>query len=319
MNEKSPRRAPLNLTAEQLDYKESKARNENKRARNRLHINKETLSGHENTNVSSLDYEMRRLKHELRGIKQTSGYFVFNQDTSDDNMRIRHRNKRRTKVKILKKRQTVSKTTDAIPELRKSNEGHKSTVKTISLPVLPTISSASSDSSAKNSSKSQEYGNKTQDISTQGNNSRVAVTLDSKGKSNNTNLIYSNDVLNATTNDEIANLSATNESDFKDANKNDNNLLGVNVEAARNRVQNRLAVGSESTFQVSDDGDLTPYMHVPPDGLPRTAYLLPPLEDLLCEAKKARYIRKLRKRNTVFEKDDPERELNIDEIFSKSR
>ena len=66
-----------------------------------------------------------------------------------------------------------------------------------------------------------------------------------------------------------------------------------------------------------EDSDIKPYIHVPPDGLPRTVYLLPPLQDLLQEAKKARYVRRPRKPFQVVDKDDPDRELGIDEIFSK--
>lgn len=305
MNEKSPRRGPLDLTAEQLDYQDSKARSENKRVRNRLHLNNQTLKGHENTNVSSLDYEMRRLKHELRGIKQTSGYFVLDKETGEESMKLRHRNKRRIS-KAKSRRQSVSRTTESIPELRKATPGYHNSSQTVSLPVLSTISSAGSDSSYKNK-KSQEL--RTQENVTDALDIPV-LTLDSTSCNND----------EATTSSEVkSNLKTSNcdTKDIKETFKNGNDsLLGINVEAARNRVQNRL--GTEGSFQVDDTGDLTPYMHVPPDGLPRTAYLLPPLQDLLCEAKKARYIRKLRKRNTILEKDDPERELNIDEIFNRN-
>lgn len=318
MNEKSPRRAPLALTAEQLDYKESQARSDNKRARNRLHISKEVLKGHESTNVSSLDYEMRRLKHELRGIKQTSGYFVVNHDNPDEAARVRHRHKRKSRTKVAKKKYSmISKTTDSIYEVRESEKQHQNT-KTVSLPTLPTISSASSDSSGKNGSKSQE-SNKISDINNHNNDNaaRFTVTLESKAPKSNRKISNST-YLNATDTTLMREQEKSVNSDEKDL--TGDRFLGVDFEAARNRVQNRLGANEvSSTFQVDDNDDLTPYMHVPPDGLPRTAYLLPPLEQLLTEAKKARYIRKLRKRDTVLEEDDPERELGIDEIFSKSR
>lgn len=315
MNEKSNRRAPLTFTAEQLDYKDSQARNENKRARNRLHINKETLKGHESTNVSSLDYEMRRLKHELRGIKQTSGYFVLNHETAEDSVRIRHRHKRRAKTKVTKKKHSVGKTTDSIYEIEEPSKEHLN----VSLPVLPTISSASSDSSGKNGLKSQDNG-KVQDINNYDNTPRVPNTTSESRAPKSNRKISNSTNLNTNPNNEAtltnANGNALN-TDGKDF--AGDKLLGANFEAAKNRVQNRLATSTDSTFQVEDGDDLTPYMHVPPDGLPRTAYLLPPLEQLLTEAKKARYIRKLRKKDRIMDEDDPERELNIDEIFSKSR
>ena len=319
MNEKTSKRFPLSLTAEQLDHKDSLARTENKRARNRLHISKETLAGHENTNVSSLDYEMRRLKHELRGIQQTSGYFILNHE--EDNVKFRHRPKRRTKTTtVSKKRQSVTNTT----EVREGSRSGKNAGKTVSLPVLSTISPASSDSSAKHSSKSQECAKRSNQND---NNSRVTMTLDTmipKGN-NNTKKLSNPNNFSSSTGVEIVVVSTTDkdsentvQTESKELTKADT-MLGLNVDAARNRIQNRLTISNGSTFQVQDDDDLTPYMHVPPDGLPRTAYLLPPLEELLREAKKARYIRKFRKRDTVLDEDDPERELNIDEIFSKIR
>ena len=74
MEERTPRRNNnIVLSAQQLDHNASKARNLNKRAGNRLRLRKGSIDGHQSTNLHSLNYEMRRLKHELREITQTSG------------------------------------------------------------------------------------------------------------------------------------------------------------------------------------------------------------------------------------------------------
>lgn len=73
---------------------------------------------------------------------------------------------------------------------------------------------------------------------------------------------------------------------------------------------------AQTEDEVTSYDDIEPYMHVPPDGQKRTVYLLPPLEQLLKEASKARYLR-MPKRFLNLE-EDPERELSVDEIFSKS-
>ena len=74
MGERTPRRGNnILFSAQQLDHNASKARHLNKRAGNRLQIRKGSLEEQQSTQLQSLDYEMRRLKHELREITQTSG------------------------------------------------------------------------------------------------------------------------------------------------------------------------------------------------------------------------------------------------------
>lgn len=104
------------------------------------------------------------------------------------------------------------------------------------------------------------------------------------------------------------------------ASKLDTSFVQVNMDAVKDRIQNRLSQptnANQAMDDEDDDPDITPYLHVPPDGLPRTMYLLPPLTDLLQDAKKARYIRRPKKPLQEVDMDDPERELGIDEIFSK--
>ena len=65
MGERTPRRGNnILFSAQQLDHNASKARHLNKRAGNRLQIRKGSLEEQQSTQLQSLDYEMRRLKHE---------------------------------------------------------------------------------------------------------------------------------------------------------------------------------------------------------------------------------------------------------------
>lgn len=86
-------------------------------------------------------------------------------------------------------------------------------------------------------------------------------------------------------------------------------LLGENVKDAYEHEQH--IKNEETTTNIED---IESYMYVPPDGRKRTMFVLPPLEDLMLEASKARYLRMPRYDVTKYE-DDPERELSVDEIF----
>ena len=79
--------------------------------------------------------------------------------------------------------------------------------------------------------------------------------------------------------------------------------------------ENETDLNTQTEQEETSNEELESYMYVPPDGRKRTVYLLPPLDELLQEASKARYLR-MPKRSMNYE-DDPERELSIDEIFSK--
>jgi hypothetical protein len=102
----------------------------------------------------------------------------------------------------------------------------------------------------------------------------------------------------------------------------------LDVHEARNQARKRLLgehgqttdenetdANLQTEQETTSNDEIESYMYVPPDGRKRTVYLLPPLDELLKEASKARYLR-MPKRCMNYE-DDPERELSIDEIFSK--
>lgn len=320
---------PVLITAERLDFKESLARNENKRVRNRLELSKGTLTEHESTNLSSMNYEMRRLKHELKGIKQTSGYLIVNKETSGglEKGNLAPRSKRRHNSRVLKKKKhRVTQDVGCMPRVEeKSVLRNKDLVKTNKLPFLQNIPHNTSETNILGCEKGESELSNTSKIPDISNVNRTLDTTTAKDNSHtsltNTYDRNSTSVEVTVTEKTTKNVTKTQENpirpDFSEMTKS-GTILGLDMDAARGRVHNRLAGISDNSDQTSDDSDLSPYMHVPPDGLPRTVYLLPPLNELFIEAKKARYIRKLRKPHMVLDEDDPERELNIDEIFRKT-
>ncbi|XP_031568991.1 uncharacterized protein LOC116303565 [Actinia tenebrosa] len=331
MSEKTPRRMPVQITAERLDYKESVARSENKRVRNRLELNKGTLTDHESTNLSSMNYEMRRLKHELKGIKQTSGYLIVNKETSEGLERgnLGQRSRRRHKPRVAKKKHRVTQDAGYMPRVEeKAIRYSKDLVNTDQLPVLSNISHTTTEKQVL--LKGQDASELSNAVLKIPDSSNVNRTLDTTTIKHNTNTSLTSACDKNSSAPVKMKLSGENREEYgtitqeklirpssREMTKSDT-ILGLDVDAARGRIQNRLTASYENSDQTADDSDLNPYMHVPPDGLPRTVYLLPPLKDLFAEAKKARYIRKLRKPHMVLDEDDPERELNIDEIFRKT-
>lgn len=326
MGDRTPRRNNnIVLSAQQLDHNASKARNLNKRAGNRLRLRKGSIDGHQSTNLHSLNYEMRRLKHELREITQTSGVLENSATITERTMpgkagadSARRKSKR---VASLKNSDNYSGLGLAGSAFTASNSetqtisNNRSRRKSLSLPTLPSMSSTLPQLTSRTDISRVEE-DPTEDSITaitsskpkekQRRQSRRKLSLD-RGSVN---------VSVTNTNGETERFRPVSQV----APKLDTSLVQVNLDAVKDRIQNRLAQPATTNQLMDDedgDPDITPYLHVPPDGLPRTVYLLPPLTDLLQEAKKARYIRRPKKPLQEVDMDDPERELGIDEIFSK--
>jgi len=343
MGERTPRRNNnIVLSAQQLDHNASKARNLNKRAGNRLRLHKGSIDGHQSTNLHSLNYEMRRLKHELREITQTSGTLEKSETITERTMTSRAgadstRRKKSKRVTSLKNSDNDNSLALAGNALAASNSERQtisnndsSRRKSLSLPTLPSMTStlpqltSRSDISrveedATVDSLSALISSKPKEKQRRQSRSKLCLDVSPVGQ----NLRQSTDrgmvnvsVTNA--NGETERLRPISQAAFKV----DTSLVQVNMDAVKDRIQNRLSQPPNTNQAMDDeddddDPDITPYLHVPPDGLPRTMYLLPPLTDLLQEANKARYIRRPRKPLQEVDMDDPERELGIDEIFSK--
>ena len=339
MGERTRRGNNILFSAQQLDHNASKARHLNKRAGNRLQIRKGSLEEQQSTQLQSLDYEMRRLKHELREITQTSGKLEM-RDTiierpipgkvdSDNNTR-RKKSKRaastRNNLDV-----DSRKVGNSIGAALNNDDAQDSRRKSLSLPTLPSMSTATPQLTSRTDFSRVDENEIDESFTSPRVFSKPREKRRKHSRSRKLNLDVSPATQNLanSTDGVTVNVSITNTNGDTErlrpvspqgSSKLDSSLVNVNLVAVKDRIQTRL---SQPTMNKVNDGedddepDYTQYLHVPPDGLPRTVYLLPPLTDLLQEAKKARYIRRPRKPLQELEGDDPDRELGIDEIFSK--
>lgn len=340
MGERTPRRNNnILFSAQQLDHNASKARHLNKRAGNRLQIRKGSLEEQQSTQLQSLDYEMRRLKHELREITQTSGK-LETRDTiierpipgkvDSDNNKRRKKSKRaastRNNLDV-----DSRKVGNSIGAALNNDDAQDSRRKSLSLPTLPSMSTATPQLTSRTDFSRVDENEIDESFTSPRVFSKPREKRRKHSRSRKLNLDVSPAAQNLanSTDGVTVNVSITNTNGDTErlrpvspqgSSKIDSSLVNVNLVAVKDRIQTRL---SQPTMNKVNDGedddepDYTQYLHVPPDGLPRTVYLLPPLTDLLQEAKKARYIRRPRKPLQELEGDDPDRELGIDEIFSK--
>lgn len=340
MGERTPRRGNnILFSAQQLDHNASKARHLNKRAGNRLQIRKGSLEEQQSTQLQSLDYEMRRLKHELREITQTSGKLEMRDTISErpipgkvdsDNNTRRKKSKRaastRSNLDV-----DSRKVGNSIGAALNNDDAQDSRRKSLSLPTLPSMSTATPQLTSRTDFSRVDENEIDESFTSPRVFSKPREKRRKHSRSRKLNLDVSPAAQNLanSTDGVTVNVSITNTNGDTErlrpvspqgSSKLDSSLVNVNLVAVKDRIQTRL---SQPTMNKVNDGedddepDYTQYLHVPPDGLPRTVYLLPPLTDLLQEAKKARYIRRPRKPLQELEGDDPDRELGIDEIFSK--
>lgn len=343
MGERAPRRTNnIIFTAQQLDHNASMARNLNKRASNRLQLHKGSIEGHHSANLSSLNYEMRRLKHELREITHTSGTFDQIGETVPSKARVdTARRKKKSKRKISGANARNGKNsallssdavTDGQPETQATQNSDTSRRKSLSLPTLPSMNSTAilsprdppkqifrTDFSTVEDPIEEPFSSrissKPKKEPARRRQSRRKLSLEAKTSSGQDTDKSRISVSVTDTSGETERFRPVSP---RAASKADPSIANLNLDSVKDRIQNRLSQTTNPLIDEDDeDPDITPYMHVPPDGLPRTVYLLPPLNDLLQEAKKARYVRRPKKPLQELDMDDPDRELGIDEIFSK--
>ena len=344
MGERSPRRTNnIVLSAEQLDHNASMARGLNKRANNRLRLHHGNIDENQTTNLNSLDYEMRRVKNELKGITNHSGTLAKPGDTltrkvmpskANATRRVR-KPKRMTSGKLADTEQDSNFSRNTMFDENTTTLSYHTSVssrrKSLSLPMLPSMTSTSmlsprSDISQLSSlTPGIQRVNDAEEISLFSTKAPRSKETRRKPQSITRKLsLEANRAVASQTEERRVSVSITDANGEtkvrpvspRESAKEDPSLANINIDAVKDRIQNRL---SQPANQDDDDvdPDITPYMHVPPDGLPRTVYLLPPLTDLLNEAKKARYVRRPKKLFQPLDSDDPDRELGIDEIFSK--
>lgn len=341
------------LDAEQLDNNSSKARHLNKRATNRLLLAKDSLDGQRENNMNSIKYEMKQLEHDLRNVKQSSGYVTLKQNQAiSPTKRKARKEATRSRLKGPRKKQNTklgfieeqglfypSAEKESVENDQRENCSLPTVVRS---PPHPAFREMHSSKSQKNRLLSSFCGKEADcEIPTEDNRkvnfnfkkmdsyanlrqfSKSEPELFSKVNTD-SNQMPTPDISITVPLESIG----TEEKDtHDDANywrksrklsKSEKCLANLSVDAAKDRVQNRLSAGNVSQSALEKQ-DSSAFLYAPPDGLPRTVYLLPPLEELFDEAKKARYIRKFRRPKEEMAHDDPERELGIDEIFGKDK
>lgn len=344
MGERSPRRTNnIVLSAEQLDHNASMARGLNKRASNRLRLRHGNIDGNQTTNLNSLDYEMRRVKNELKGIANHSGTLAKPGDTitrkvmpskANTTLRVR-KSKKMTSGKLADTEQDSNSSINSMVDENTTTLSHQTSVssrrKSLSLPMLASMTSSTMISPRSDTSQLSSLTAGIQRVNdaeeTSLSSTKAPRSKETRRKSQSRTRKLSLEANRAPAGQtekrriSVSITDANGETKFRPVSprgsaKEDPSLANINIDAVKDRIQNRL---SQPANQDDDDfdPDITPYMNVPPDGLPRTVYLLPPLTDLLSEAKKARYVRRPKKSLQPMDMDDPDRELGIDEIFSK--
>lgn len=352
MSDRHARRGTqLVLDAEQLDNNASKARNSNKRARNRLLLAKNNLDGQRENNMNSIKYEMRQLENQLRDVKQSSGYMTLKNEKNVSPAK-RKAQKEATKSQ-LKGSQRMKLNANSVPDeqtsilvenVEKKREGDERRGN-VNLPLLQpsAIQEVHSHKSQKNSTVSLSLNERETDcnIPTEHNRkvnlteemslnpyansnklSKPELELHSKANTEGTETptphFYITVPLKSVGLEQNGKKDDTNhQQKSRIISKPENSLGNLSFNAAKDRIQSRFSISPESAKQEKPLS--TPYLYAPPDSLPRTLYLLPPVEELFKEARKARYIRKYRRPKEEIPHDDPERELGIDEIFGREK
>ena len=340
----------LSISAEDLERRENLVKRLNRNAKNRLRQQQEQFEDNHELIESDINQEIKKLHYDLKGIREIGNHDMIvrnppheekEQKKGDSQQNLQ----KRTKKFSLVKRKTATKTkrhlnradkektvkfyshSSRVPPVGKKTAGNnlfnlsrggKQTRNTQTLEANHEIRFIEHDVRVdERETQLREHGTRHDAHSTQvvehetqhlGKRSRFTEheTELNEHECRNKALPY---ITRSATLE-----SKSRELDVREArNQARQRLLGDNVaDSSTNEADSSTQGKQEDT----NDEEVESYMYVPPDGRKRTIFLLPPLEELLKEASKARYLR-IPKRLTSYE-DDPERELSVDEIFSKS-
>ena len=339
MAEKAQSRVKLTFSAEEMDRKESNARRVNKGARNRLRAEQQRVDEQHDLQLTDIKRQVRLLRRELKDIRHTKG-----QSETPRRKPRQHKHLRtypNTAAKDLpdgisqgKREETLETGSD--PMISRDLGS--------SLPNLPLISSCVANGS------SEERNNGTDTELTEPSDQDPKHTLSDDEKTvqplkkdkNFASKRFASYPVKTLSRSNLLDVEAVKPSEKmltragRRQSKSEGSLATLDLDSVKNSINRRLSVttntssnntsNSTTTNNINNPGsssspesvvDPTPYMFAPPDGLPRTVYLIPPFEDMFLEAKKARYIRYPRKRLDPV--NDPERELDIHEIFDKGK
>ena len=346
----------LSITTDDLERRENLAKRFNRTATNRLKHQHEQFRDNHDHLENEINQEMKKLQGDLRGIREIGNYDVrnstheMNGQANDSSIGIKRKRKKFTLFQ--KKAKSNSRRKFNRDEGSRRVQFHpENSSQVISVENYKT---AGTDLFNLSRNEKQPRNTKTRDIYTQHDvtSGKHGVRFDEHGISGHagravgreTQLVGQKTRLyehekpdghgrrvseNETRSDKHETLPRITKSATQDTKS-----CELDVHEARNLARKRLLrengqlIGehgisenetdssTQNEQEATSNEEIESYMYVPPDGRKRTVYLLPPLEELLQEARKARYLR-MPKRMKNYE-DDPERELSVDEIFNKN-
>lgn len=289
----------LSIGADEMDRRQSAARRLNRNENNRLRQQHEQFRDNHGVIAVEIDQKMKKIQNELHGIREITGYEAYARASGDEahnSARSLKNNGKRKKKQRLATMQSRSKDRTETKSRKRTALGETQVADSKS--KLDENSSLMRTVAGDHLSRHLGTGHtNAPKPRTTASTRRVTRVTFSKNKEEKLPQL----VVNAT-------------SDSR-------SLLEVDVSEARTQARKRILgeseIKGESTNEVESPAasvdDVESYMYVPPDGRKRTVYLMPPLEDLLKEARKARYLRMPKR---LDDEEDPEKELSVDEIFS---
>jgi hypothetical protein len=332
----------LSITTDDLERRENLAKRLNRTATNRLRQQHEQFQGNHEFVENEIKQEIKRIQDDLKGIREIGNYNIRN-STHEINQPANNSSvgmKRKKFTLFQRKAKTNSRR-----KLNRHEGGRKvkfypeNSSQVISLDDYKTAG----DLFNLSRNEKQTKNTQTRDISTQHDDEHGVSGRETQTVGHKRTLYEHEERLDRHKTQLVGHERRTNENETRSSDKHETlpritksatqesgKSCELDVHEARNQARKRLLGENEQLLDenepdsntqneqetTSSNEEIEAYMYVPPDGRKRTVYLLPPLEELLQEAGKARYLR-MPKRLTNYE-DDPERELSIDEIFSKN-
>lgn len=280
----------LNISADEMDKRQSAARRLNRNENHRLRQQYEQFRDNHEIIAVEMNQEMKKIQNELNEIREITGYEQNARGSEEPG----NTSKRKRRQKTTKRR-----------KIKAIGTKSRSRLTTDKILVENKVRFDSNEHSSSLLSKRSTAGNNLLRDQVERQNSYTNKSVPQTRRVSRTGLNKKDEKLPQITTTLISDSSS---------------LLELDVDEARVQARKRLLgeneveEGEEGGQTAENDDDVESYMYVPPDGRKRTVYLVPPLEELLKEARKARYLR-IPKR-LLKDEEDPERELSIDEIFN---
>ncbi len=273
------------------------------RSNNRLKNDIDQLNTQQVSNLYSIKRDQHVLKKEMEFVRNNSGYYKTALGTKNPKESKQNRGEsRKFRVTSNNPRKTTkarvhNRESSKLPSLAKQQPQTQGHTRAASEPIAVSVSFEEEDVFKPITNDKEETQNSSRN------------SFDKQGTLTELKRIASKDSIQ---------LPRT-----KTLSKSEQTLQGpwcADINEVRTNINNRLSTSMSelSTEKTNSPGledlDLNPFMYAHPDGTPRTMFTMPSFQDRFQEAMRARYIRK------PGTKLDPiDKELNMDEIFDKSK